>query len=90
MTRYRVEFTTAAAKQIRKLEPAIRRRMLSAIGNLENDPRPAGAKKLVGEATAWRIRIGDYRVIYDIVDDQLTVTVIRAAHRLDNAAVTVR
>jgi mRNA interferase RelE/StbE len=36
---------------------------------------------LVGEETAWRIRVGDYRVIYDVFDDALTVTVIRAAHR---------
>ena len=39
------------------------------------------AKRLVGEQTAWRIRVGDYRVIYDVFDGKLTVTVIRAAHR---------
>lgn len=38
-------------------------------------------KKLVGELTAWRIRVGDYRVIYDVFDDQLVVTVVRAGHR---------
>ncbi|MDN5572076.1 MAG: type II toxin-antitoxin system RelE/ParE family toxin [Propionibacteriaceae bacterium] len=44
-------------------------------------PRPHGAKKLAGEQTAWRIRIGDYRVIYDVFDAELVVTVVRAAHR---------
>ena len=55
--------------------------MLAAVGEQANDPRPHGAKKLVGEHTAWSIRVGDYRVIYDVLDAQLTVTIVRAAHR---------
>jgi mRNA interferase RelE/StbE len=78
---YRVEFTTAAARQVRKLPRAARDRVLDAIEDLGEDPRPHGAKKLVGEQTAWRVRIGDYRVIYDIFDSELTVSVVRAAHR---------
>ena len=78
---YQVEFTTAAAKQIRKLPRQVRNRVLGAISELADDPRPHGAKKLVAERTAWRIRVGDYRVIYDVFDAQLTVTVVRAAHR---------
>ena len=81
MTTYRVEFTTAAAKQVRKFDPRIRRRILATISLLEENPRPAGSKKLVGEQFAWRVRIGNYRVIYDIEDDRLTVTVVRADHR---------
>lgn len=83
MTRYTVEFTTASARQIRNLTPAIRKRLLDAIGTLSSDPRPAGSKKLAGTDRAWRIRAGDYRVIYEIRDDILTVTVVRAAHRRD-------
>ena len=78
---YRVEFTTAAARQVRKLPPAVRDRILDAIEDLEDGPRPYGVKKLKGEETAWRIRVGDYRVLYDVIDSQLLVTVIRAAHR---------
>ncbi|MGK2854179.1 MAG: type II toxin-antitoxin system RelE family toxin [Microbacteriaceae bacterium] len=81
MSRYTVEFTSAAAKQVRKLDPAIRWRLLSSISLLQDDPRPAGSKKLIGESDAWRIRVGDYRVIYEIADARLTVTVVRAAHR---------
>lgn len=81
MSSYRVEFTTAAAKELRKLDPAIRRRILSGIAELERDPRPAGCKKLTGESNAWRIRIGDYRVLYEVMDDALVVTVVRVAHR---------
>lgn len=78
---YRVELTTAAARQVRKLPRPARDRVIEAISGLREDPRPAAAKKLVGEQTAWRIRVGDYRVIYDIFDGDLLVTVVRAAHR---------
>ena len=78
---YQVEFTTAAARQVRKLPIPVRARVLAAVSELANDPRPHGAKKLVGERTAWRIRVGDYRVIYDVLEAQLTVTIVRAAHR---------
>ncbi|WP_291051871.1 type II toxin-antitoxin system RelE/ParE family toxin [Herbiconiux sp.] len=78
---YEVEFTGAAARQIRKLPRPARDRVLDAIDDLGDDPRPHGAKKLVGEQTAWRIRVGDYRVIYDVLDDELVVSVVRAAHR---------
>ena len=81
MSSYRVEFTTAAAKELRRLDPGIRRRILSGIAELEQDPRPAGCKKLAGESTAWRIRAGDYRILYEVVDNLLVVTVVRVAHR---------
>lgn len=76
-----VEFTTAAAKEIRKLDPLTRRRVLTAASKLEADPRPSGVRKLTGFENAWRIRIGDYRVLYEIDDDVVLVTVFRVAHR---------
>lgn len=78
---HRVEFTTAAARQVKKLPRPARDRVLDAIAELRDDPRPHGAKKLVGEQTAWRIRVGDYRVIYDMFDSELLVTVVAAGHR---------
>ena len=80
---YAVDFTTGAAKEIRKLDPGVRRRILSSIAELETDPRPKGCRKLAGEQNAWRIRIGDFRVLYEIQDNILTVTVVRVAHRRD-------
>lgn len=79
--KYEVQFTTAAARQLRKLPRPVRDRILDAAEDLSDDPRPHGARKLTGEKTAWRIRVGDYRVIYDVFDTELTVTVVRAAHR---------
>lgn len=78
---YRVEFTSAAAKQVRKLTRPVQLRVLDAIQSLSETPRPQGARKLVGEETAWRVRIGDHRVIYDIYDEELVITIVRAAHR---------
>lgn len=78
---YSVEFTAAAARQVKKLPRPARDRVLDAIDGLAANPLPHGAKKLVGEQAAWRIRIGDNRVIYDVFDAQLTVTVVPAAHR---------
>jgi mRNA interferase RelE/StbE len=83
VTVYLVEFTTAAAREVRKLAPHIRRRILAAITELQTDPRPPGVKKLSGYDNAWRIRIGDYRVLYEIVDDTVLVTIFRVAHRRD-------
>ena len=79
--KYRVEFTTAAARQVRKLPRPARDRVLDVIESLAEDPRPRTARKLVGESGAWRVRVGEYRVIYDIMDVALTVTVVRAGHR---------
>ena len=78
---YTVEFTSAAARQVRKLPRPAQVRVLGAIELLGTDPRPPGARKLAGEATAWRMRVGEYRVIYDVIDRSLVVTVVRVGHR---------
>jgi mRNA interferase RelE/StbE len=83
VTAYRVEFTAAAAKEVRKLDVPIRRRILAGIGELERDQRPRGVRKLAGYENAWRVRVGDYRVLYEIFDEQVLVTIVRVAHRRD-------
>lgn len=80
---YQVEFTSAAARQVKKLPQSVRGQVLDAISDLQSDPRPRGAKKIVGEQTAWRIRIGNDRVIYDVFDEVFVVSVVRAGHRRD-------
>lgn len=80
MSRYRVEFSASAARDVRKLEPQVRARILAQVRALEENPRPQGCRKLVGEQSAWRIRVGDYRVLYEVLDRVVTVTVFRVAH----------
>ena len=59
------------------------KQVLSAIESLENEPRPAQCKKLVDAANVYRVRSGDYRILYQIEDAQLLVLVIKVAHRRD-------
>lgn len=77
---YQVLLTNAANKQLRKLPIQMAQRIQVQIFELENDPRPSGCKKLV-DVEAWCIRIGDYRVIYEIHDNILLVSVIEIGHR---------
>ena len=78
---YRVELAPAAAREIRKLDPRARRRVQATIELLAETPRPPAAKKLVDGGGAWRVRSGDYRIVYDIYDDRLVVLILRAGHR---------
>lgn len=77
---YTLEILRTAQKQLAKIASQERVRIVSAIRNLAEDPRPDGAMKLTGRP-AWRIRIGAYRVIYEIQDNQLRVLVIEVGHR---------
>jgi mRNA interferase RelE/StbE len=78
--KYTVLILPSAQKQLSKLPNAIASRIEDKLLELEQDPRPSGCKKLKGR-DAWRVRIGDYRVIYEINDGKLIVTVITIGHR---------
>lgn len=80
---YTIQFTPVAAKQLDKLDAPIRRRIAAAIDSLVENPRPPGTKKLQGSDDLWRIRTGDYRVIYQIRDRQLIVVIVTIGHRGD-------
>ena len=82
MTRYRIEYSPAADKALRR----IRDRRLSdpirrTIAKLADDPRPEGCLKLVGEVDQWRIRVASWRVVYRIEDGRLVVLVVTVAPR---------
>lgn len=78
---YLVTIAPAAERQLRKFDPQVRRRVHAAIELLAADPRPPKAIQLVGGAGEWRVRTGDYRIIYEIYDDRLLVLVLRVGHR---------
>jgi mRNA interferase RelE/StbE len=78
---YSVRLSPAAARQLRKFDPQIRRRLQAVIELLSDEPRPPAATRLVGGAGEWRVRTGDYCVIYEIHDSELLVLVLRMAHR---------
>ena len=78
---YRIEFGHRAQRAFRNLPPDIQRRLDPAIMALANNPRPPGCIKLSGEESLWRIRVGDYRIVYQVQDDRRLVLVLKLGHR---------
>ena len=80
---YKVTVKKSAAKAISKLPKNVSNRLIPVIKKLGEEPRPAGAKKLQDREDLWRIRAGDYRVVYAIEDTIKIVDVVQVAHRRD-------
>jgi len=80
VTSYRIEVRPAAARALRKLDPEARRRIQGAIALLAQDPRPPAARRLQGRS-GFRVRVGDYRIVYTVTDDVLLVVVVTLGHR---------
>jgi mRNA interferase RelE/StbE len=80
--KYRVVLSKTVRKSLDRLPDAVAGRILTRLAELETNPRPADVKKLKGRE-AWRIRVGDYRVIYEVHDRELQVLVIAVGNRRD-------
>lgn len=80
---YHVYITEKAFKQLSKLPKPIQKKISENIDALSDNPRPAQSKKLKGYDDLYRIRIADYRVVYEIVNQQVLITILRVAHRKD-------
>jgi len=78
---YTIIVIRPAQKEIRTLDQTVRSRILQALHSLADNPRPSGCRKLVGAQNRWRLRIGDYRVIYEIEDIDRRVNIIAVRHR---------
>jgi mRNA interferase RelE/StbE len=83
MASYKVELSRSAEKDLRRIDRGMLPAIYQAIESLEEEPRPVGVKKLAGADRTFRIRVGDYRIVYEIENDVLVVLVIRVAHRKD-------
>ena len=82
MGSYRLLVRASAAKEIEALPKSDRQRVVARIRGLATDPRPPGSEKLSGREQ-YRLRQGVYRILYEIVDRDLVVTVVKVAHRRD-------
>jgi mRNA interferase RelE/StbE len=80
---YRVIVSNAARKEALALPRDVQQRIRPVIAALADEPRPHGSEKLKGSERFYRVRVGDYRVIYHVEDADLTVTVTRIKHRRD-------
>ncbi len=78
---YRVSLERAAEKDLRRLPARLHNRIISALQALAEEPRPVGCRKLTGSDRDWRIRVGDYRIVYEIDDSATEVRVNRVRHR---------
>ncbi|MDE2196762.1 MAG: type II toxin-antitoxin system RelE/ParE family toxin [Gammaproteobacteria bacterium] len=81
MTVYRIEFSCSAAKALRDLERKTQVRIWSRLRLLAENPRPHDVKKLQGAENVYRVREGDYRIVYEIHDKKLLIHVLRVGHR---------
>ena len=81
MADYSISFVRSARKELESLSDQLIRRVLPKIESLSRNPRPSGGKKLKGSNDLWRIRVGEYRVVYSIVDREVRVEVIAIRHR---------
>ena len=80
---YQVLLRPAAGRDLARLPSDIGSRLTDVLFALEKDPRPPGITKLTGSANLWRVRVGDYRILFEIDDSAQTVLVLRIAHRRD-------
>ena len=82
MEKYSVRLKASAAKEIENIEPKkVRRQIVSRIARLADDPRPHGCEKLAGHLDRYRVRQGNYRIVYSVGDNVLIVIVVKVGHR---------
>jgi len=80
---YRVQLLPKAKRELMRLPRKDQVRVLALLSVLATEPRPAGVVKLAGQNNLWRLRTGNYRIVYEIHDDRLIVLVLRIGHRRD-------
>jgi mRNA interferase RelE/StbE len=80
---FEIVLERGAEKDLRRLSDDVHERVIDGISTLAENPRPPGAKKLAGSKSNWRIRVGEYRVLYEIADAVRIVRVYRVRHRSD-------
>ena len=83
MAKYAVDIKPSARRELESLSDRLIERLVPKIEGLATNPRPSGCRKLRGYKDLWRIRVGDYRVVYIVDDDRKMLSVTRIAHRRD-------
>ena len=83
MASYQIEWRRSTRKEIRRINRSVVPRIIEAVESLSIEPRPVGCKKMRGSECAYRIRVGDYRIVYEIYDHRILIEVIRVGHRRD-------
>jgi len=80
---FQLVYKTSAVKELNTISDPVNTQIRTAILNLSGNPRPFGYRKIIGDECLWRIRVGDYRVVYEIHDSLKLIRIIRIRHRKD-------
>jgi len=83
MSSYKIKFSKGAVKDIRKLPKTTVERILYKVFSLATNPTPPGCRKIAGMENLWRVRVGNYRILYTVEDDILLIEIIKIGHRKD-------
>ena len=83
MASYEVKWKRSATKELKKIPKSKIPPLLKAVESLSQNPFPSGVKKLIGSDITFRIRVGTYRIVYDLYNDELIIEIIRVRHRKD-------
>jgi mRNA interferase RelE/StbE len=83
MASYKIEWKRPATKELKKLPKETISRILKAIEGLSDEPYPSGVRKLVGSEYTYRLRVGNYRIVYSVIASKSVIEIIRVRHRKD-------
>jgi mRNA interferase RelE/StbE len=83
MASFKIEWRKSTKKDLRKIPQAEVRRIIETVDQLSEEPHPSYSTKLSGSERTYRIRVGDYRVIYEVFDDRIVIEVLKVGHRKD-------
>ena len=83
MDSYLVKFTKSAEKDLRRIDKRYLPRIMDVVESLSSEAHPLGSKKLVGSEFTYRVRVGSYRIVYEIEGGRLVVLIVRVRHRKD-------
>jgi mRNA interferase RelE/StbE len=81
MESYKIEWKSSAQKELRKLDKTVIPRLIEAVASLANNPYPVGCCKIVGSESSYRFRVGNYRIIYQVQNQELIIEIIKVGHR---------
>jgi mRNA interferase RelE/StbE len=81
VTEYAITFARSARRELEKLERPLAQRILAIVEEPATQPRPPGCRKLQGGQPLWRLRVGDYRIVYGVDDNERVVDVVEVRHR---------
>ena len=83
MVTYKIEWKASALKELKQLDKKIIPRIISVVESLAIDPFPSGVRKLQGSKKTYRIRTGNYRIIYEVINERVVIVIVRVRHRKD-------